>query len=290
MKENKRMGKARKISVIAMLLCLAVMMGCFLNGTFAKYTTKAEGSDTARVAKWGIELNADSDVFSPTYKADDKSYEVGVNSVESANGEDVIAPGTSGSMSFSISGAPETALRLETSLGEYAMASVGTQGASTGEIKAVNDGYYVVKGFSTRWESYEAGDYYGRFAPADPRYRDNVKYFRRGEVVVAGQTSPGEVYYPMEWKLEKDQKTLAEGNLAKIEEYLMSISKDYEPNSEEFANICGEYTLTWKWAFESGSDELDTVLGNAAAGIDTEGYHCNLTEAFNFSISATQID
>ena len=63
-----------------------------ISGTFAKYTTSATGSDSARVATWGVDKNNASitldNLFSDTYD--------NVKGVDS----DVIAPGTTGSANF----------------------------------------------------------------------------------------------------------------------------------------------------------------------------------------------
>ena len=63
-----------------------------ISGTFAKYTTSATGSDSARVATWGFDKNNASitldNLFSDTYD--------NVKGVDS----DVIAPGTTGSANF----------------------------------------------------------------------------------------------------------------------------------------------------------------------------------------------
>lgn len=52
MKKNKMMRNTAALGV-AVLLTASV-----LSGTLAKYTTTAEGTDSARVAKWGIVMNS----------------------------------------------------------------------------------------------------------------------------------------------------------------------------------------------------------------------------------------
>ena len=88
---------------IAMRLASGLMLSCLLStcvisGTFAKYTTEATGTDTARVAKFGVEITANGATFAKEYDG----------SVE-ANGEyNVVAPGTSGEMvAMTIAGTPE---------------------------------------------------------------------------------------------------------------------------------------------------------------------------------------
>ena len=84
MKKNKMMRLA------SALLVAVLVTTCGISGTFAKYVTTASGTDTARVARWGILLNVASDVFDVEYDAD------AGNGVSVQASEDVIAPGTSG--------------------------------------------------------------------------------------------------------------------------------------------------------------------------------------------------
>ena len=72
------------------MLCLVTT--CAISGTFAKYTTEASGEDTARVAYWGwtgATITLDN-LFAQTYSTD-------VNAAE-----DAIAPGTTGTATFTI--------------------------------------------------------------------------------------------------------------------------------------------------------------------------------------------
>ena len=114
MKKNKMMRAASAL-MVATLLTTSV-----ISGTFAKYTTKAEGGDIARVATWGftqttIELD---DLFKNAYDSTtNPTVESSVNSV------DLIAPGTTGSAEFGFTyegsvSAPEVAYTFEVSF-EY---------------------------------------------------------------------------------------------------------------------------------------------------------------------------
>ena len=102
----------------AMFLALAftLISTCLLGGTMAKYTTTGSGTYKARIAKWGVEVNATGfGFFSDTYAKDDDSYTLVTNTVISAGGtsDKVVAPGTSGSAgTITISGTPEVASRV----------------------------------------------------------------------------------------------------------------------------------------------------------------------------------
>lgn len=92
MKKNVMMRTA------SALLVLVLLTTCIISGTFAKYITSAEGSDSARVAYWGFDKAAsiDIDLFDGEYK-----NATGDITVKSSNGENVIAPGTSKTTEFS---------------------------------------------------------------------------------------------------------------------------------------------------------------------------------------------
>ena len=104
--------KKNKIMRIASVLLVAVILTtCAISGTFAKYVTSGSGSDTARVAKFGVTVTGTADTFKETYAKNDDSFTLAANTVVST--EDVVAPGTSGSMAaFTLSGTPEVAVRV----------------------------------------------------------------------------------------------------------------------------------------------------------------------------------
>lgn len=128
------------------LLALVMLTSCFVGGTFAKYVTSMNlGGDTngtagdgsyARVAKWGVEITGvqvdDTTgkgklaLFDDQYAPDDTTY-TGQWSVDSANGDLVVAPGTgsvdeygkplTGALSIKLSGKPEVATKITVTAG-----------------------------------------------------------------------------------------------------------------------------------------------------------------------------
>lgn len=106
MKKNKAMRLA------SALLVLTLLTTCAISGTFAKYVTSADGSDSARVAKWGFTpttitmTNLFKDAYDGTVKG----------------AADVIAPGTKSEAKFGFTyggansvTAPEVAYTCEVS-------------------------------------------------------------------------------------------------------------------------------------------------------------------------------
>lgn len=106
MEENKMMR------VVFSLLVAVLLTTCAISGTFAKYVTSGSNSGSARVAKFGVTVSGTADVFKKTYAKDGQSVTLNADTVVST--EDVVAPGTSGSMAnFTITGTPEVAVRVE---------------------------------------------------------------------------------------------------------------------------------------------------------------------------------
>ena len=129
------MKKNKMMRIASVLLIVTLLSTCAISGTFAKYVTKATGEDAARVAKWGITIDVEGDgMFSDVYAADDEGYitalaaypNLSENTVESANGDDVVAPGTTSkkvvdgeevhAFKATVSGKPEVATRFSLKL------------------------------------------------------------------------------------------------------------------------------------------------------------------------------
>ncbi|MEE1002564.1 MAG: hypothetical protein U0L17_02320 [Acutalibacteraceae bacterium] len=105
------MKKNKMMRIASVLLVAVILTTCAISGTFAKYVTSGNGSDSARVAKFGVTVTGTADTFKETYAKNDAGFTLAANTVVST--EDVVAPGTSGSMAaFTITGTPEVAVRV----------------------------------------------------------------------------------------------------------------------------------------------------------------------------------
>lgn len=104
--------KNKKTAVIVALLLALIALLCFGGYTFSKYVTSGSGTGTAQVAKWGytIEVNG-GNLFGKKYKFDgvaSKATAEENNLTVKASGDyNVIAPGTTGSMTFNVKGQAE---------------------------------------------------------------------------------------------------------------------------------------------------------------------------------------
>lgn len=106
------MKKNRMMRIAAVMMVLALVTTCVISGSFAKYVTTGEGSDSARVAKWGVTVTANGAAFGNAYKAADgkisATYAAATDSVHGEEGAKVVAPGTGDSVvAMTISGTPE---------------------------------------------------------------------------------------------------------------------------------------------------------------------------------------
>lgn len=113
MKKNKMMRFA------ALLLVAVILTTCAISGTFAKYVTSDYGSDSARVARWGVTITANGDTFADAYAKESAgnkkvAYATADATVKAGTeGTKVVAPGTKGDMvSMTLDGTPEVAVKV----------------------------------------------------------------------------------------------------------------------------------------------------------------------------------
>lgn len=93
------------LRVSAILLVLTLLSTCVISGTFAKYTTSANATDNARIAKWGVVVEATADAFTEN---DDDTV------ISFVSGENVLAPGTDGNLcGLTITGQPEVSVKID---------------------------------------------------------------------------------------------------------------------------------------------------------------------------------
>lgn len=109
------MKKTKLMRAALLLLVLTLITSCFVGGTFAKYVTSGDGKDIARVAKWGVVIDAKGATFAEEYATNDQSVvgTIAKSVVSSEDDKNVVAPGTRGDMvKMTITGTPEVAVRV----------------------------------------------------------------------------------------------------------------------------------------------------------------------------------
>lgn len=131
---DNKSKKSKTIIVAAIVLMLCLITTCVVGTTLAKYTTQGTGNDSAQVAKWGVKIEIQGDkLFSNEYKNPTDS------AVTVKSTSDVVAPGTSGSTIFSISGTPEVALNVKIDFAKTNDVYLGTYHPVVFELKQIKN-------------------------------------------------------------------------------------------------------------------------------------------------------
>lgn len=323
MKKNKPMRAA------GLLLLVTLLTTCLTAGTFAKYTTGDEASDTARVAKFGVVVKAEGDLYGKTYFAGSNSSNpnqpaFGTDSgvtVKSSNDDKVVAPGTKNDtgLGFSITGQPEVTVKVETAFdsgNKSIFLKAGSYGVMVDATAKVNADNFAAKKAALYTVDNAT---YSKLAAA-AAYDAGTTYYE-----LTGAVTLTDAYYPVVYKLSKagtDDNLLQDGEVAykvdtlaklqtKLGGYVNNVT--YAPNTNLDENAQNEYVITWEWAFERAGDtdgtynKADTILGDLAAKNDAaftgtvveksgETYAAvsadsyNLNTSFEASVSVTQVD
>ena len=104
--------------VAGLLLALVLVTSCFVGGTFAKYVTSGDSTDSARVAKFGVTVKANGTVFAEEYEDPAEKTvtvkSVGAMTVGGKDYKNLVAPGTKGELAQAVlSGTPEVSVRVD---------------------------------------------------------------------------------------------------------------------------------------------------------------------------------
>ncbi|MBQ4054995.1 MAG: hypothetical protein IJD17_04715 [Clostridia bacterium] len=111
------MKKNTMMRVASALLVAVLLTTCAISGTFAKYVTSADATDSARVAKFGVEVTANGSTFAEAYDSNNNevatvvssSWDLAIDDSE----DNVVAPGTKGDMvSMVLKGKPEVDVKV----------------------------------------------------------------------------------------------------------------------------------------------------------------------------------
>ena len=286
---------------LASFLLVAVLISTSaISGTYAKYTTQDSGSDEARVAKWGVELQVFGNLYGETYKnliVKDDDSTMTVQSYDAFKGTspaaDVVAPGTENAEGFEISlkGQPEV------------------DGIITTEIKAQNiflaAGEYGVMVKVDKAITEATFDEYKEVADEELYYLDGTDYvvatsYQSGKeyYTLEDYVDVDAIYYPVVYTLDGNTATSGTSIAAdslNAAAALIATQLDATagtPDANHVTTYTGTSTfdsntdladvyeldnlvLTWAWAFEVNTDEgddanwtdkADTILGNLQAG------------------------
>lgn len=309
------MKKNRTLKLASGLLILCLITTCAISTTLAKYTTGGSAADTARVAKWGVEVSASGTMFGTAYqdtivKDGDANATVQSN-FNSSFVPNVVAPGTKNETGIQIKifGQPEV---------EFNLSAEVTQAAQDIYLNAGTYGAMVVAYGVNEATDFGARDLYTFAADKYTKaieYEAGKTYYELKDVVTLANT-----YYPISWRagvsvdgsyfeqspafptLEAALTNLVAG----INDYdgIVGPTGSFNPNTK----VDLVYNLTWAWNF-SVNDAADTILGNLMAkeqgtisattfmveksgaeyvAIQSTSY--NLIVGGGFRVTATQVD
>lgn len=136
--KSERKNNKKTTVIIALLLALIAILS-FGGYTLSKYVTSGGSTGKAQVAKWGYTLEIDgSNLFGKNYKFDDKASKVTKDTtgltVKASGDYNVIAPGTTGSMTFTIGGQAEVVALIAMGIDPKKDVTLEMQKAGGGEI------------------------------------------------------------------------------------------------------------------------------------------------------------
>ena len=125
------MKKNVMMRVASVLLVAVMLTTCVISGTFAKYVTDNEATDTATVAKFGVNVTVTAETFNDTYLGVEAGW-TAKNTVD-GKGSNLVAPGTQGeAIGVALTGSPEVAVRVtynaDLELGDYWLADTDNDG------------------------------------------------------------------------------------------------------------------------------------------------------------------
>lgn len=277
----------------AILLVAALLSTSVMSGTFAKYVTSDSATDSARVAKFGVTVAMNGNLFGEAYDAGTDTGIIiargatgaGTGTVQvDATGTNVVAPGTKSDkgLGFAVTGTPEVDVTVASTIktknvylkaGNYAV-MVAAEGVT--ELNFVANKYYT-----------KSGTTYTRIADIAAFKASSAPYYKAADVV-----SVADDYYPVVYAMSapsvftsdvsEDSASLAAANIAKqlnggtavaatgagVEKTYTITGKTYKANTDLSTAIAlSGNTISWAWDFEDTYDKEDTILGNLQAGL-----------------------
>ncbi len=205
--ENAKKRKQSKSWVLLLLLLLSFALLLSVGGiTLAKYISKNEGSGSASVAQWGYKITADaSKLFGSNYKFDTDASKVTADTtgltVKASDAGNRVAPGTTGSLTFTIDGTAEVKSKL------------------TVNFEATKDVYLTVTDKNDTSKTYTYTPVVwtltkeGSAAPLATGTLDDIatKLNTINETVEAGETPEANGEYTLSWAWKFENSTVPAG-------------------------------------------------------------------------------
>lgn len=134
--KSERKNNKKTTVIIALLLALIAILS-FGGYTLSKFVTSGGSTGKAQVAKWGYKMGVDgSKLFGKNYKFDHVASKEDADglTVKASGDYNVIAPGTTGSMTFTIEGKAEVKALIAMGIEPIKDVTLKLQKADGGEI------------------------------------------------------------------------------------------------------------------------------------------------------------
>lgn len=312
MRKNKMMRAA------SALLVAVLLTTCAISGTFAKYVTQDDFSDTARVAKWGVSLQILGNLYGDSYGASNKlvlnndaSISVQSNNATAiAESDDVVAPGTSNTEGFRISltGTPEVSTQTKINIqarnvflkaGSYGlMVKVPVNTVTDENFASLGDLYTLSGTTFTKATVYTPTTYYTLEDDVDTTTLGDyypVNYAMTGDTVYTGDTTVDTLNAIADALAKKVNTTVTTTKTNALTTY-EAVSETIAPNVDLDTKFnLDDITITWAWAYDADGDDstttdtdkADTILGllmqRTTAGTDElDGFVVKSTGADTF--------
>ena len=298
------MKKNWTLRVAVLMVALTLITACFVSGTYAKYITSGSADDTARVAKFGVVVEADGGLFAPEYATDDTTLDekeaeiVGEYSVQASTKDNLVAPGTKSDeegLSFAVSGTPEVAVRIDYTIEIVAEGwnlPVEPAPAPTDEIvvtaeptgeaaEATAEAIATAAAKETEeGKEEEVGEEYFPiiFTVNGVQYKVGTE---EPEVDDVDGPTVSKAKAGAEIKLYDNLEALIAG----IQEDVEALSAVYAANTD-LSTVDASLSIGWEWPFyvSDENDVKDTALGDQAAADNAA------TLEVTVGITVTQID
>lgn len=239
-KKNKK-----RLGIVVVMLVLILAIGATAGTTLAKYISSASHDSSATVAKWGYTLSVDAgDLFGESYgKVDKNTSLAGVSDkktvvVSAAAEHNVVAPGTTGSMTIILKGTAEVNAKLTIDVNNFQ-----TVVLSDKENKLDSD-YYPLK-----WTVNET----------DVDTTEKNKASALGDAIA-------DALNDLLSDIETPEYTEGYQLEAVNKKGVVTVNL---PAGTSLGEDGITLTISWKWEFENGDmNAADTLLGYIAAGMD----------------------
>ena len=261
------MKKNTMMRIASVLLVAVLLSTCTISGTFAKYVTTDSGSDTARVAKWGVTAEVSGNLFGKFYNSNaaetnKNSIVASSTNVASADASNVVAPGTKNDsgLTVKIAGTPEVAYTITATNNNVAASDIFL-GAGTWGVMIKETGLNAASSVTGLY-TLSAGTY----SAASGTWTSGTDYYKLIDTVTLS-----DAYYPINWTVAATGNATAISttkNLTTIAASMLTgiAAGTHNANDDSAAS----YTLTWEWPF-SVNDGADTILGDLMTGTLANG-------------------